>query len=132
MAITDRAGLPVALCTASASPHETKFVKELIEHRFTEGKPERLIGDKAYDSDPLDQDCLDLGVTLIAPNRSNRKHQTQDGRALRRYKRRWKVERLFAWLQNYRRLITRFEYHVENFLAFLKLAAFMILANKYL
>ncbi len=46
--------------------------------------------------------------------------------------RRWKVERLFAWLQNYRRLVTRFEYHVENFLAFLKLAAFMILAKKYL
>ncbi|MGH8193860.1 MAG: IS5 family transposase [Woeseiaceae bacterium] len=132
MAIADRAGLPIALCTASASPHETKFVKQLIEHRLTEGKPERLIGDKAYDSDSLDDDCMNLGVAMIAPHRSNRKNLTQDGRELRRYKRRWKVERLFAWLQNYRRLITRFEYHVENFLAFLKLAAFMILANKYL
>jgi transposase len=69
---------------------------------------------------------------MIAPHRANCKNQTQDARALRRYKRRWKVERLFAWLQNYRRLITRLEYHVENFLALLKLAAFMILANKYL
>lgn len=132
MAITDSAGLPISLCTASASLHERKFVKALIEQPLTEGKPERLIGDKAYDSDPLDHECMDLGVAMIAPHRANRKNQTHDGRALRRYKRRWKVERLFAWLQNYRRLITRFEYHVENFLALLKLAAFMILANKYL
>lgn len=130
--MADRAGLPVALCTASAAPHETKFVKQLIAHRFTEAKPERLIGDKAYDSDALDEECSNLGVILIAPHRVNRKHRTQHARQLRRYKPRWKVERLFAWLQNYRRLITRFEYHVENFLALLKLAAFMILANTYL
>lgn len=133
MAIADRAGLPVALCAGSASPHETKFVKELIDRRITENKPNRLIGDKAYDSDPLDKECKILGVTMIAPHKTNRKKpKSQDGRALRRYQRRWKVERLFAWLQNYRRLITRFEYNVENFLAFLKLAAFMILAKKYL
>jgi transposase len=105
----------------------------LIDHRITEHAPVILIGDKAYDSDPLDSECEALGVTMIAPHKSNRKKpKSQDGRALRRYQRRWKVERLFAWLQNYRRLVTRFEYHVENFLAFLKLAAFMILAKKYL
>ena len=133
MAIADRSGLPVALCTGSASPHETRFVQDLIRGGLTQARPERLIGDKAYDSDPLDRECEALGVTLIAPHKRNRvKPKTQDGRPLRRYKRRWKVERLFAWLQNYRRLITRFEYYVENFLAFLQLAAFMILAKKYL
>ena len=96
-------------------------------------KPERLIGDKAYDSDPLDEQCHATGITMIAPHKSNRKKPaSQDSRALRRYKRRWKVERLFSWLQNYRRLVTCFEYYVENFLALLKLAAFMILAKKYL
>ena len=99
----------------------------------TAGRPERLIGDKAYDSDPLDAECAGLGVDLIAPHRAGRrKRRTQDGRSLRRYARRWKVERLFAWLQNYRRLITRFERKIENFLAFLRLASFMILAKKYL
>ena len=96
-------------------------------------KPDKLIGDKAYDSDPLDKECQALGVTLIAPHKTNRKKpKTWDGRVLRRYKRRWKIERLFAWLHNYRRLITRFEYYMENFLAFLKLASFMILAKRYL
>jgi hypothetical protein len=31
-------------------PHQTKYVKEPSEYRLTAGKPERLIGDKAYDS----------------------------------------------------------------------------------
>lgn len=106
---------------------------ELIDSCATVGRPERLIGDRAYDSDPLDAECAELGVSLIAPHRAGRrKPKTQDGRALRRCARRWKVERLFAWLQNYRRLITRFERKIENFLAFLRLAAFMILAKKYL
>jgi hypothetical protein len=48
--------------------------------------PARVIGDKAYDNDRLDQLLAAEGVEMIAPNRLNRS-QTQDGRALRRYKR---------------------------------------------
>ena len=133
MMIADRGGLPVSLSAGSASPHETRFVLGLIENRLTEAKPERLIGDKAYDSDPLDAACAELGVAMIAPHRDGRvKPRTQDGRPLRRCRRRWKVERLFAWMQNYRRVVTRYERHFGNFLAFLKLATFMILAKKYL
>ena len=95
--------------------------------------PQRLIGDRAYDSDPLDTRLQALGVELIAPHRRNRsKPQTQDGRVLRRYRRRWKIERLFAWLQSFRRLLNRFEYHLENFLGFLHLACIMILLRTYL
>jgi transposase len=87
-----------------------------------------LIGDKAYDSDALDQTLAEeYGVEMISPNRVNRKSKTQDGRPLRRYRRRWKVERLFAWMQNYRRLVTRWEYHIENFLGFVQLACLLIL-----
>ena len=94
--------------------------------------PQRLIGDGAYDSDRLDEDLRDLNVNLIAPHRSNRvKANTQDGRVLRRYRRRWKVERLNAWLQNFRRLITRFERNLANFVGFLQLACALIL-NRYL
>ncbi len=63
---------------------------------------------------------------MIAPNRRGHR-PTQDGRPLRRYRRRWKVERLFAWLFNFRRLVVRDEYHVENFQAFVHLGAVMIL-----
>ena len=96
-------------------------------------KPEKLIGDKAYDSDPLDQEMAALGIEMIAPHKRNRKKaRTQDGRKLRRYKRRWKVERFFAWIQNYRRIVVRYEYHLDNFLGFIHLACILILLKSYL
>jgi transposase len=69
-----------------------------------------LIADRAYDPDSLDAELAEKGIELIAPYRRNRKKaKIQDGRKLRRYKRRWKVERLFAWLGNFRRLVVRYE-----------------------
>jgi transposase len=96
-------------------------------------KPEKLIGDKAYDSDPLDEELAQIGIEMIAPHKRNRKKaKTQDGRKLRRYKRRWKVERLFAWMHNYRRVVVRYEYHLDNFLGFVHLACILILLKSYL
>ena len=85
----------------SASPHEVKLVEATIDSGFTQYAPDKLVGDKAYDSDRLDEQLLhERGVEMIAPHRRGRKKSpTQDGRKLRRYRRRWKVERLFAWLQ---------------------------------
>lgn len=97
---------------------------------FLDELPERLIGDKAYDSDKLDEKLAeDYGIEMIAPNRRNR-GKTQDGRKLRRYKRRWRVERLFAWLHSFRRLVTRWEYHIENFLGFVRLGCLKLLLNR--
>jgi len=103
MAITDGNGFPVAVHVASASPHETRLVAATIEGSFTSHPPEKPIGDLAYDSDPLDETLKqDYGVELIAPHKSNRrKPRTQGGRALRRYCRRWKIERFFAWLPQF-------------------------------
>ena len=127
MGIADRHGLPVALRTESASPAEVKLVEQTMAERIVPDVPERLIGDKAYDSDRLDQSLMqNYGTEMIAPNRAKRS-RTQDGRRLRRYVRRWKVERLFAWLFNFRRLVVRYEYHAENFQGFLHLAAAVIL-----
>ena len=92
-----------------------------------------MIGDKAYDSDPLDAALLEEGIEMSAPHRNNRKRpKTQDGRKLRRYKRRWKIERLFAWLSNFRRLVVRYEYKVENFLGMVQLGCIIILLRKCL
>jgi transposase len=127
MAVVDGNGLPVGVRIESASPHEVKLVESTLDAVATTGSPERIIGDKAYDSDALDARLEEeRGIQLIAPNRRNRK-KSQDGRPLRRYRRRWKVERLFAWLQNFRRLVTRWEYHSDNFLGFVQLGCIVIL-----
>jgi transposase len=132
MAIADRFGLPVAAGIASASPHEVTLAEDTIDNGFLEYAPDRLIGDRAYDSNGLDARLLEeRGIELIAPHLSSRQRKTQDGRPLRRYKRRWLVERLFAWLQNYRRLVTRWERHPENFLGFLYLGCLCILLRYF-
>ena len=133
MVVADNASLPLAIHAASASPHEVTLVAETLLQSFIAEQPARLIGDKAYDSDPLDAELAERGIELIAPHRANRtKPRTQDGRKLRRYKRRWKVERLWAWLQNFRRVATRFDFHVENYLGFVHLGCIKILLRCYL
>ena len=132
MAMADRHGLPIAVDVASASPHEIKLVNSTLKARFLKESPQRLIGDKAFDSDGLRADLAKDGIQLITRQRRNRRVKTQDGRSLRRYCRRWKVERLFAWLQNFRRLITRHEHEVANFLGFVQLGCIVILLRQYL
>ena len=132
LAVADGFGLPLAVYTESASPHEVKLVERTVTERFTEERPQKMIGDKAYDSDPLDKELKKLDIELIAPHKQNRKRaKTQDGRKLRRYKRRWKVERLFAWLQNFRRIVVRYEYHSDNYLGFVLLGCMLILLRNY-
>jgi transposase len=133
MAMADSNGLPLAVYTASASPHEVTLVRDTLAQVLTLEGPERVIGDKAYDSDPLDEELAEQGIEMIAPHKSNRKKAaTQDGRVLRRYKRRWKIERLFAWLQNFRRIAMRFDFHDENYLGFVQLGCIRILLRCYL
>jgi len=127
MAVADRRGLPIAVCTESATPHEVKLVQQTLAEIFVEEPVQRLIGDKAYDSDHLDRELGEIGVEMIAPHRRNRTKLKQDGRPLRRDRHRWKIERLFAWLQNFRRLGTRYEYSLENFIGMFHLACAMIL-----
>jgi transposase len=131
MAMADRAGLPIAVSVASASPHEVRLVNQTLAALFVRELPERLIGDKAYDSDPLDAELGEQGIEMIAPHRCNRKKPaTQDGRPLRRYKRRWKIERLFAWLQNFRRILVRHERYLMNYLGFVQLGCLVILLRR--
>ena len=132
MAIADRNGLPVAICTHEANTHEVKLIEKTLSGRFVRGRLKRIVADKAYDSDIADQQLRSRGIRLIAPHRSNRKSApTQDGRELRRYRHRWKVERLFAWIHNYRRCYVRYEYYDANFLAFVHIACIMIFMKKH-
>ena len=134
MIMVDARGLPIAVNTGSASPHEATLVEPLFNFMTTVDFPARLIGDKACDSDRLDARMKELGVDMISPHRSNRKpeNKTQDGRKLRRYKRRWTVERTIGWLQNYRRLCIRWEKSTAMFQGFVNLTCALLLMNEVL
>jgi IS5 family transposase len=113
---------------ASASPpHEVTPIKETLHAGFVEESSQRLIGNRVYDYDSLDCELREEGVEMIASHRRNRKKQkAQDGRRLRRYKKRWKVERLFAWLHNFRWLVVRYEWQAQNYLGFVHLGCIVI------
>jgi transposase len=131
MILVDAKGLPLAVSTAPANPHESGLIQELFGFMLSSQLPERVIGDKAYDSDALDEKLALQGMELIAPNRANRR-VSQDGRALRRYKRRWTVERTIAWLQNYRRLCIRWKKSQLAFQGFLYFACALLLMKEVL
>jgi len=130
MAVADRHGLPIACGLASGQRHEATLVLDTLKARFLDELPERLIGDKAYDSNKLDAELTDMGIDMISPNHTTRAQQTQDRRKLPRYKRRWLIERLFAWMMRSRRLVTRYEHHAANFLGFVQLACAAILLKR--
>src|SRR4051795_8559203 len=130
MAVVEAHGVPVALTINSANPHEVKLVEQTLDARFVDSLPERLIGDNAYDSDALAATWAAHGLEVIAPHRSNRKNKTQDGRPLRRKKRRWKVERFFGWLPAFRRVLIRWEVKAQNYLRFVHLACVLILLRR--
>jgi transposase len=132
MGIVDRQGLPLAVSTHAANHHEVTLVQLTFDFYMIEAKPESLIGDKAYDSDKLDEELGQQGIEMIAPHRSSRRRlRTQDGRRLRRYQRRWLVERFFSWIQWQRRILVRWEYHAHNFLGFVQLACALILLKQF-
>ncbi len=120
------------LSIASGQRHEVTLVDETLDAAFLDELPQRLIGDKAYDSDKLDTNLLvERDIEMIAPHHPRRRRHTQDGRPLRRYRRRWLVERVFTWLQNFRRLVTRYERRPENFLGFVQLGCLVILLRQF-
>lgn len=122
MLMVDGEGTPLSAFTTAASTSEVHAIETLVDERVADKTPRHLMYDKAADADWL-RDALDVrGVGLICPHRANRtKPSRQDGRPLRRYKRRYKVERSISWLHNCRRLITRWEYYPELFEGFVHL-----------
>jgi transposase len=132
MVLVDGAGLPLAVDIDSASPAEVTLIEPLIDQAVTPELPSRLIYDRAADSDPLRERLAARQIELICPHRRGRKRPaTQDGRPLRRYRKRWIIERTIAWLQSFKRLVTRYEFYSFLYHSFAKLACLMIVLRRF-
>ena len=106
--MVDGEGTPLSAFVTDAATSEVQSIEPLVDERMTRRKPARLLYDKAADADWLRESLQTRGILLLCPHRENRtKESANDGRILRRYKRRYKVERSISWLHNFRRLITR-------------------------
>lgn len=132
MLMVDGEGTPLSAFTLSASEAEVNTIETLVDQRVIAKKPPRVLYDKAADADWLRERLGARGIELISPHRRNRtKPPIQDGRSLRRYARRYKVERTISWLFNNRRLITRWEYYPELFEGFVHLACLYTILRRF-
>jgi transposase len=111
--VVDASGLPLGMATAGAEVSEQELLKPALDDVPVEIPPGTpVITDKGHDSDPLRDELEDAGYEPIIPHRRNRvKPSRNDGRRLRRYRHRWKVERTNAWLHCYRGLAVRWSYY---------------------
>jgi transposase len=109
-----------------------EYVETLVNIRVTKKRPARLLYDNAADADWLRDALAGRGIEHVTPHRNGRKKPSrQDGRALRRYLKRWKIERTISWLQYQRRLLVRHERHAHLFEGFLHLACTMLCLNGF-
>ena len=140
MVVVDGAGTPLGAHLDSASPHEVTLLDRTlatiaVPRAHTPGRPrqrpDRLIADRAYDSNPLRARLARRGIEPIIPARSNHPHAThQDGRKRRRYRHRWIVERTFSWLGTFRRLVVRYERLLLTYAGFFHLACAMLVLRR--
>ena len=132
MVLVDATGLPLSVDVDSANSAEVNLIEPLIDQAVTPYVPGRLIYDRAADSDPLRERLAKRQIELICPHRRGRvRPATQDGRPLRRYRKRWIVERTIGWLQAFRRLYTRYEFYSCLYHGFAKLACIMIVLRRF-
>ena len=130
MVLVDGRGTPLGLHVDSASPSEMKLLAATLDTVQLDGRravPKQLIADKGYDSNAVRSDLVSRGIEPIIPAReNNRKATHQDGRKLRKYRKRWVVERTNAWIQNFRRIAMRYERSAEIYTALVHMACALI------
>lgn len=124
--------MPLSIDVDSASPAEITLIEPLPDQAVTPYVPHRLIYDRGADSDPLRQRLAERGMGLICPPRKGCvRPATQDGRPLRRYRKRWIVERNIGWPPALRRPVTRFECYAILFRSVAKFACLMIVLRRF-
>jgi putative transposase len=119
-AATEALGLPIRLIASPGQRNDIAFAHDLIDGI----EAEATIADKGYDADHLAGRIVDGGAEVVIPPKRNRKHQRFYDTDL--YKERNRIERFFNRLKQFRRVATRYDKLLANFMGFVKLAAIAI------
>jgi transposase len=131
MVLVDGAGTPLGAYLDSASPAEVTLLHKTLASMPVKGRPQRLIADRGYDSNGLRRELKRRRIQPIIPALRNHPNATdQDGRCLRRYRRRWIVERTIGWLGNFRRLTVRYDRLMATYGGFFHLACALIVLRR--
>lgn len=122
MLVIDGNGLPLGFHLDSASRAEVRLAQQTLDtikvarpHGRPKQRPKQLVADRGYDSGGFRHLLRRRGIrTCILPKRRPTNWKAKRGRPVvareDAYRQRYKVERSFAWLSNFRRLLIRWEY----------------------
>jgi transposase len=127
--LTDAQGIPLTATVTAANVNEVTQIFHVLTDMPAVGgkpgpqrqKPDRLQGDRGYDSEPARQLLRWLGITPLLPERSSE----EGGLG----KLRWFVERTISWLHSFGRLRRRLDRLTEIQEAFLRLGCSLICLN---
>ncbi|HLE81686.1 MAG TPA: IS5 family transposase [Dehalococcoidia bacterium] len=137
--LTDGEGIPLAALVRSVLVHEQRVALAVVDqvrvpqHRGRpKQRPRTLAADRGYDSGALREALRRRGIRPSIPQRrwpgKFRRRQPLHAASAAR----WIVERTHAWLDNWRRLVVRWERSVQNYTAFLAIACFMTCLRRIL
>lgn len=138
MVVSCGEGVPIGALVANANVFEAKLTEAVLDtisvprpgRGRPRSRPQRLIADRAYDSNALRHRMAERHIDFIVPDAPKRTTPVQDRRKLPRYKRRWNIERVFAWLDSWKRLAMRWDRHLLTYAGLFHLAIMVIVLRK--
>jgi transposase len=123
--LVESEGIPVGLAVAGANVNDFKLARETLESvpvkkpRPSLHKPHNLCLDKGYDYNEVRDLAMEFAYTAHIRSRG------EEAKLLRRstgFKaRRWVAERTHRWMNRFRRILIRWEKHMDNYVGMLHL-----------
>ena len=151
--LTDKKGIPLSVVISSASTHDIKLVTDVVDNSVikrrrqrqlpshkpklrTRRKLQHLCLDKAYNSESEEQELIKRGYVLHIPYKKKKGEEVdeENTKAMPNRKKhspkRWVVERTNSWHNRFRKLFTRYEKKVENYLGLVQFSCCIIIYRK--
>jgi transposase len=144
MLVVDDRGTPIGFHLESAqraeirlADHTLRSIRVPRRRGRPRTRPATLTADRGYDCRLFRERLRQRGIVPCIPEKHRPAHsRRRRGRPLKdrsaEYARRWIVERSFAWLGTFRRLVVRWEWHATIYQAFFTLALALLCLNRLL
>jgi transposase len=139
MAVVDGQGIPLGLLVASAQRAEIRLAHPTLatigvpqRRGRPKTRPKELVADKGYDSQAFREWLRCRGIRPCIPHRRGKRPRRGPKPSVAGYRERWHVERAFAWMQSFRRVLVRYERLVAAYLAFVHLAGIVVCLRRLL
>lgn len=137
MLVADGNGTPMACHLDSAQISELDLgpiALDKVSVRTKSGRvrkrPDKLIADKGYDARRFRKYVRNKGMKMCIPPQRRAGQYRKRGRPYKvdmaAYNTRWHIERAFAWVGNFRRLVVRYENILGIYQGFFHIACFII------